>query len=109
MSAISAFPPGLVLVIGWWPEDYPGESDLAKVSGRIASVTVRDDLSKGSAGAALPAMTSTYFTLQGVEGEFRYPSSQPGYPIVRDRTAYAIDVWVERARLGGAERAVTIE
>jgi hypothetical protein len=94
---------GLVLVIAWWPEDYPEEDELVKVSGRIASVRVRDDLSNSGAGAMMPAMTSTYFTLEGVAGEFRYPSSQPGYPIVRDRTAYAIDVWVERDRLGDGE------
>jgi hypothetical protein len=94
---------GLVLVIAWWPDDYPDESELVKVSGRIASVRVRDDLSNSGAGAMMPAMTSTYFTLEGVAGEFRYPSSQPGYPIVRDRTAYAIDVWVERDRLGDGE------
>lgn len=93
---------GLVLVAVWWPERYPAESELVKFSGRIATVRVRDDISRSGAGAAMPAVTSAYFTLHGVEGEFRYPSSQPGYPIVRDRTAFAIDVWVDPAEVGGS-------
>ena len=84
----------------WWPQGYPDDSELVKVSGEVATVIVRDDISKTSAGAMLPAMTSIYFTLKGVEGEFRYPSSHPNYLIVRDRTAIAIDIWVDGAEIG---------
>lgn len=87
----------------WWPSGYPDESDLVKVSGEIDSVIIRDDLSGTSAGSLLPAMTSVYFTLKGVEGEFRYPSAHPKYPLVRDYTAVAIDVWVDGAEIGADE------
>lgn len=91
---------GLAFVVLWWPADYPHESDLVKVSGDIATVVVRDDISDTSAGAAMAVLTSVYFTLKGVEGEFRYPSSHPDYVVVRDYTGYAIDVWVERDEIG---------
>ncbi len=91
---------GLVLVVVWWPGGYPDEDDLVKFAGAIDSVVVRDDISDTGAGAMLPAITSAYFTLEGVAGEFRYPSSHPKYPIVRDYTAVAIDVWVDAAEIG---------
>lgn len=98
---------GVVLVAVWWPRGYPAESTLVKVSGEIATVIVRDDVSKTRAGAMMPGLTSVYFTLEGVEGEFRYPSTHPQYPIVRDYTAGSIDVWVDGAEIGGG-RAATI-
>lgn len=101
LSAVAASL-GAVLLAVWWPWGYPDESKLAKISGSIDTVAVRDDLSKTSAGAMLPAMTSVYFRLKGVDGEFRYPSTHPKYPLVRDYTAVAIDVWVVRAEIGTA-------
>ncbi len=91
---------GIVLVAVWWPGGYPDESALVKVSGDIATVVVKDDVSGTSAGAMMAPLTSVYFTLEGVEGEFRYPSSHPKYPIVRDYTAVAVDVWVDGAEIG---------
>ncbi len=37
-------------------------------------------------------LASAYFTLEGVDGEFRYPSTHPKYLLVRNHTAVAIDV-----------------
>jgi hypothetical protein len=91
---------GGTMVWSWWPAGYPGEDELVKVSGDIARTVVRDDLSDSSAGAFMPAMTAVYFTLKGIEGEFRYPSSHPQYVSVRDYTAVAMDVWVEAAEIG---------
>ena len=101
LSAMSAVL-GAALLAVWWPRGYPGQGELVKISGSIDTVVVRDDISKTSAGAILPAMTSVYFKLEGVEGEFRYPSTHPKYPLVRDQTAVAIDVWVVEAEIGTA-------
>ncbi len=60
-------------------------------------------LGQGDAGALLQGWTSTYFTLQGIDSEFRYPPSHPKNIIVRDRTSATLDVWVERAAIGGDE------
>lgn len=98
---------GGVIVHTWWPVGYPGEDDLVKVSGEIATVVVRDDISDSSAGAFMPALTAVYFTMKGIEGEFRYPSSHPQYVKVRDYTAVAMDVWVEAAEIGSG-RPMTI-
>ena len=84
----------------WWPGDYPRADALVKVSGDIATVAIRDDISDSSAGAFMPALTAVYFTMKGIEGEFRYPSSHPKYVMVRDFTAVAMDVWVEKAEIG---------
>ncbi len=67
---------GGTFVVGWWPEQYPAESELVKLSGKVSQIVVRDDISGTTAGAMLPGWTSTYFTLSGVEGEFRYPRTQ---------------------------------
>jgi len=91
---------GGAMVYSWWPAGYPGEDDLVKVSGEIIKVVVRDDISDSSAGAFMPALTAVYFTMKGIEGEFRYPSSHPKYVMVRDFTAVAMDVWVEQAEIG---------
>ncbi len=90
----------VALIAVSWPGGYPDESELVKLSGEIATVIVKDDISGTSAGAMMAPLTSVYFTLEGVEGEFRYPSSHPKYPIVRDYTAVAIDVWVDGAEIG---------
>jgi hypothetical protein len=94
---------GGLFVVLWWPEDLPQESDLVMVSGDIASISVRDDISDSSAGAILPAMTSVYFKLEGVDGEFRYPFSHPQYSLVRNHTAVRVDLWVRRDDIGGDE------
>ena len=95
-----------MFVVFWWPSDYPAESDLVKVSGEIASVVVRDDIFNTRAGAMMPGLASTYFTLKGMDGEFRYPSTHPKYFLVRDRTAVAIDVWVDGAEMGSGRPMV---
>ena len=98
---------GTAFLIVWWPSGYPDESELVRVSGDIDSAVVRDDISKSSAGAMMPGMTSIYFKLKGVDDEFRYPSTRPKYLLVRDYTAVAIDVWVVEAELGsGAPVAI---
>ncbi len=94
---------GSVFIVGWWPERYPDEDGLVKFSGRVATIAVRDDIFDTKAGALLQGWTSTYFTLEGIDGEFRYPPSHPKNIIVRDRTSATLDVWVERAAIGGGE------
>ena len=97
---------GSVFTVGWWPERYPDESELVKLSGRVTSVAVRDDISDTTAGAMLQGWTSTYFTLEGIDGEFRYPRTHPKNLIVRDQTGVALEVWVERTAIGGDEPMV---
>ncbi|MFQ5565610.1 MAG: hypothetical protein ACE5EU_04530 [Paracoccaceae bacterium] len=92
---------GAVFVVGWWPERYPDESELVKLSGPVATISVRDDIFDTTAGGALQGWTSTYFTLEGIDGEFRYPRTHPKNLVVRDRTGVALDVWVERTAIGG--------
>ena len=99
MSAIAGIF-GTVFLLVWWPSGYPDERELVKVSGDIETAIVRDDISKTSAGAIMPGITSIYFKLKGVDDEFRYPSTRPKYLLVRDYTAVAIDVWVVEAELG---------
>lgn len=95
---------GLVFLVNWWPSDVVGKSDLVMVAGEIEKVSIRDDISDSSAGAVMPGFTSVYFTLADTAGEFRYPHTHPQFLKVRDYTAVAIDVWVDRAELraGGA-------
>jgi len=97
---------GGVFIVGWWPERYPDESELVKFSGPVSSVAVRDDISGTTAGAMLQGWTSTYFTLEGVDGEFRYPRTHPKNIVVRDQTGVALDVWVERSAIGSDEPMV---
>ena len=94
---------GLVMIVVWWPESFPDKQDLVTISGDIATVRVKDDISGTSAGAILPAATSVYFTFKGQEGEFYYPSTQPDYRIVRDYTAVNIEIWVERDAVGAGK------
>ena len=97
---------GSVFIVTWWPECYPDESELVKLSGRVTTVAVRDDISDTTAGAMLQGWTSTYFTLEGIDGEFRYPRTHPKNLIVRDQTGVALDVWVERTAIGSDEPMV---
>ena len=94
---------GGTFVVGWWPSHYPAEGELVKLSGEVDRIVVRDDISGTTAGAMLPGWTSTYFTLIGVEGEFRYPRTHPKSLLVRDQTSGTLEVWVERAAIGGEE------
>jgi hypothetical protein len=102
LSAVGAFV-ALVIIAVWWPESFPDKDELVMVNGDIATVRVKDDLSGTSAGAMLPAATSVYFTFKNGGGEYFYPSTQPDYRIVRDFTAFNIDVWIERDALGAGE------
>lgn len=101
-SAAVAALAGLAMIWVWSPEDFPAKADLVMVSGDIATVRIRDDITGGSAGAILPAVTSVYFTFKGAAREYRYPSTQPDYFLVRDYTAINLDVWVDGAKIGGA-------
>lgn len=105
--AILAGLAGAVLVVGWWPGGFPDEADLVKVSGTVERVVVRDDIGGSrKAGAILPAIASVYFTLEGRDQAFRYPSSHPRYPEVRDYVAAEIDVWVDAAALDADAPAI---
>ena len=104
--ALVALVLGGVFVVRWWPARYPNEGELVKISGQVATIAVRDDVFDTKAGAILQGWTSTYFTLEGIDGEFRYPRTHPNNIMVRDGTSVAIDVWVERSAVGGAEPMV---
>ena len=97
---------GSVFVVGWWPQHYPDEGELLQLSGRVATIVLRDDIFGTTAGGMLQGWTSTYFTLEGIDGEFRYPRSHPKNLIVRDRTSAELDVWVERTAVGSDEPMV---
>jgi hypothetical protein len=92
---------GLVFFFLVWPTAYPSKSELVKLSGKIAIVTIKDDISKTSAGALLPGFTSVYFTFEGIQGEFKYPYNHPKYQLVRDHTAGSLDVWVDSSKIKG--------
>ncbi len=97
------FPAKVVMITIWAPEDFPAKVDLVMVSGDIESIRVRGDIAGTAAGAVMPAITSVYFTFKGADRQYRYPSTQPDYRLVRDFTAVNIDVWVDGAKLGGAQ------
>ena len=92
-----------VFIVGWWPKGFPDAVELTMVSGKIRTVVIRDDISKTMAGAAMPSRTSVYFTIEGDDDTFRYPSNRPRYYDVAYRTAGTIDVWVEAAARGAGE------
>lgn len=94
---------GTAFVVGWWPKGFPDADELTMVSGKIRTVVIRDDISKTRAGAAMPSLISVYFTLEGVDDTFRYPSTHPQFYDVAYRTAGTIDVWVEAAARGTGE------
>ncbi len=104
--AIVAVVLGGVFVVVWWPQRYPDEGALVKLSGRVATIALRDDIFDTAAGAMLQGWTSTYFTLEGIDGEFRYPRTHPKNIIVRDQTGAALDVWVERTAIGSDQPMV---
>ena len=95
----------VVLYLGL-PDDYPAESELVKVSGSVERVTLRDDISGTTAGAVLPGWSSAYITLEGVEGEFRYPRNHPKNSLVRDYTGGTLEIWVEESALGRPDPAI---
>ena len=96
-----------VFIVGWWPKGFPDADELTMISGKIRTVVIRDDISETTAGAAMPSLTSVYFTVEGVDDTFRYPSNHPQFYNVAYRTAGTIDVWVETAARG-AGQPVTI-
>jgi len=91
----------LWLVVMVWPANYPAKSELVKLNGKIATVSVRGDFSNTKEEAITPFFTSVYFTLEGVQGEFRYPFSHPKYVLVRDYTSRtgSLDIWVDSSEL----------
>ena len=91
---------GLIMIVAWWPSDFPDESELVKVSGTIASANVRDDISGTSAGAIMQGWTSTYFTLEGIDGEFRYSRNHPKNLLVQNSAGGTLELWVERSAIG---------
>jgi len=91
---------GLLLIFIGWPGNYPAKSELVKISGKIATVSIRDNISNSTAGAMLPGFTAVYFTLEGIPGEFRYSYDNPKYPLVRDYTAGVLDIWINGSEMG---------
>lgn len=98
--ALIALGVGATFVIAWWPDAPPAKESLRKVTGKIAAVVIRDDVTGSSAGAIAAGLQSVYFTLAGHDGEFRYPALFPRYFEVRDRVAVEVDVWVDPAEQG---------
>jgi hypothetical protein len=96
----------LVFFFFVWPTAYPSKSELVKVSGKIATVTIKDDISKTGAGAMLPGFTSVYFMFEGIQGEFKYPYNHPQYQLVRNHTAGSLDVWVDSSELKGKKTMI---
>lgn len=82
--------------------DFPKQEDLQKISGTIEKVVLVDDLSGEPTMQKWP-LSSVHFTLENIDGEFRYPNSWPGYTDVYDRLGFDVDVWVSRADLQSAE------
>ena len=96
-----------LLIVGWWPRGFPDADELTMIGGKIGTVVIRDDISKTTAGAVMPSLTSVYFTVEGVDDTFRGPSNHPQFSNVAYRTAGTIDVWAEKAARG-AGQPVTI-
>lgn len=88
------------VLVRWIPPWHPEWDDLIRVEGAIKTIEIRDDLSNTTAGAVWPILTSTYFTLDGVSGEFRYPYSHPDYFLVRDNTSGELEIWIEKSEIG---------
>jgi hypothetical protein len=89
----------IALVVVWRPDEYPAKTDLVRLCGDIASIVVRDDISGTGVGAVLPGLNAVYFTLKGIQGEFRYPYTHPKYLLVRSDTSDFIEVWVDKTEL----------
>ncbi|MSP84048.1 MAG: hypothetical protein EXQ94_14355 [Alphaproteobacteria bacterium] len=86
---------GIAFVVAWALEPPPEEASLEMVSGTIVAVTTRGDLPGMPGYSGASGLESTYFTLDNVPGEFRYPSAFPRYFEVRDRVSVAVDIWVD--------------
>lgn len=97
--ALIALALGGTFVVAWWPQSPPAKEALNKITGTITRVIIKDDIT-GMPGSPAAGMQSVYFTLEGVEGEFRYPSTFPRYFEVRDRVAVGVDVWIDPAEQG---------
>ena len=85
--------------------DVPAKEALQKMSGTVGKVFLIDDLSGERTGFMKP-MNSIHFTLEKVEGEFRYPSSWPGYTKIWEQLSFHVDVWVRRSDIGTGEPMV---
>ena len=83
----------------------PVEESLQKVSGTVAKVFLIDDLS-GDPTSIMKPLNSVHFTLDEVEGEFRYPSGWPGYNTIWRQLSFHVDVWVRRSDIGSGEPMV---
>jgi hypothetical protein len=80
----------------------PAEDELQKVSGTIAKVFLIDDLS-GEQTTITKPMNSIHFTLEGVEGEFRFPSHTPGYTKIWEQLSFDVEVWVRGSEMANDE------
>ncbi len=79
--------------------DIPSRDALQKISGSVDKLFLMDDLSGKQTGLLKP-MNSIHFTLEDVEGEFRYPSSWPGYSTIWRQLSFHVDVWVRKSDIG---------
>ena len=70
-TAVVAAVFGLAMIWIWSPGDFPPKADLVKVSGDIASVRVRDDISGTSAGGMMTGFTTVSFTFRERAGKER--------------------------------------
>ena len=84
---------------------FPAQKSLQEVSGTIDKLFLIDDLS-GERTSIMKPMNSIHFTLEEVDGEFRYPSSWPGYNMIWRQLSFHVDVWVEKLALGKGEPMV---
>ena len=100
---------GLAIVIAatlflmWRPPWHPEWGDLVRLEGAVQKTEIRDYISDTSAGAVWPILTSAFFTLKGLTGEYRYPFSHPDFFMVRDNTSGFLEVWVNKADIQSGE------
>ncbi|MSP81702.1 MAG: hypothetical protein EXQ94_01935 [Alphaproteobacteria bacterium] len=87
---------GATLMVAGRTERLPGESDLTRIAGTVATVAMLDDISGSPIGGAAPGMTSIHLTLEGVAGAYRYPSGHPRYFQVFDDLMGEVALWVDR-------------
>lgn len=87
------------ILINWAPPWRPDKAALVHLEGPVEKMEIRDHISDTSAGAVWPMLTSAYFTLEGHEGEFRYPYTHADYIMVRDNTSGFVEVWVDGAEM----------
>lgn len=101
-----SFLAALAALLAWaviWPEDVPARNDLVMTGGEIKTIRIHDNISDTGAGAMFPVLSTVYFRLKGIEGEFRYPWTFPYYSKVKDQTGGYVDIWVEESALGRDE------